>query len=162
MGNVRVRIHAQGLLNYAQTGREALGQVKRAIEHVLSVGATDARNSIRSQFRVRTGRLLMESARGMKKKVTLDGYRSLGRVAPLPHLMNIFEGGATLPARTITPKSAQVLAMPTSSGEVYFGRSADIPSVTLRPRPVILPASQSMERAAPEIFERILRHLGHS
>lgn len=161
MGNVRIRVNTHGLLDYAKAGREAVRDVRRAVEHVLLIGRTEARTKITSQFRVRTGRLQMESARGMKFKINTDGHAVLGRIAPLPHLMNIFERGATLPARTIGPRSAEVLSMPTASGAVYFGTSADIPSTRLRPRPVILPASQAMEQKGSDIFERLMRRVGH-
>lgn len=162
MGKIRVRVNTHGLLDYAKAGREAVQEVRKAVEHVLSIGRTEARNRITSQFRVRTGRLQMESARGMKSKINVDGHGFLGRIAPLPHLMNIFEGGATLPARTIVPRDGRVLSMPTAGGEVYFGMSADIPSVRLRPRPVILPASQAMEQKGSAWFERVMRRVGRS
>lgn len=159
---IRIRVNTHGLLNYAKTGEEAARDVLRAVEHVLSIGKTEARNRITAQFRTRTGRLQGESARGMRSKINLDGHGFLGRIAPLPHLMNIFERGATLPARTIVPRSADVLAMPTASGETYFGTRAEIPSVRLRPRPVILPASQAMERGAEQIFARLMRRVGQT
>lgn len=162
MGNVRVRVNTHGLLDYAKAGRATLTDVRKAVEHVLSIGRTEARRRITSQFRVRTGRLQGESARGMKSKVNTQGHGFLGRVAPLPHLMNIFEQGATLPSRTIVARSGGVLAMPTASGEVYFGTRANIPSVKLRPRPVILPASQAMEQQGSEWFERVMRRVGRS
>lgn len=162
MGKIRVRVNTHGLLDYAKAGRAAVQDVRRAVEYTLSVGRTEARTQIRAQFRARTGRLLRESARGMKSKISVEGHGFLGRIAPLPHLMNIFEGGATLPARTIVPKSGRVLSMPTASGEVYFGMSADIPSVSLRPRPVILPASQAMEQKGSEFFERVMQRVGQS
>lgn len=159
---IRVRINTHGLLDYARAGQVAVKDVRRAVEYTLSLGRTEARTRIASQFRVRTGRLHRESARGMKSKIDLDNHRFFGRVAPLPHLMNIFEGGATLPARTIVPRSGGVLSMPTAAGAVYFGASADIPSVRLRPRPVILPASQVMEQRGSAFFERVMRRVGQS
>lgn len=162
MGAIRIRVNTHGVLDYAQTGKKAVREVRQAVEHVLLIGRTEARTTITSQFRVRTGRLQGESARGMKAKIALEGARFFGRIAPLPHLMNIFERGATLPARTLVPRSGGILAMPTAAGVTYFGTSADLPTVKLRPRPVILPASQAMESKGSAIFERLMARVGRA
>lgn len=127
----RVKVNGAGLLNYAKAGREAVVEVKRAMRRVLNAGRTDARRQINAQFQVRTG-FLRRQARKMQTKVSVKAAEIKGQVSPIPRLMNIFEGGATL----------------------AHGRGH------LAPRPVVAPASRTMEGAAVTEFDKVLRGVG--
>jgi hypothetical protein len=97
----------------------------------------------------------------MKTTIRVDGFEIYGRVAPMPHLMNIFEYGAQIPARTNILRAATALYMPRTSGEAWFGRSAAIPSVYLHARPVVEPAKVVMGDEAVKRFERVLQRIAH-
>lgn len=127
----QVKVNGAGLLNYAKAGREAVAEVKKAMRRVLNAGRTEARRQISSEFGVRTG-FLRRQSRKMQTKVSVKAAEVKGQVSPLPRLLNIFEGGATL---------AQ-------------GRGH------LRPRPVVAPASRTMEGIAVEEFEKVLKGVG--
>lgn len=131
MARVIIKIDNSGLLNYAKAGRDAVRDVKKVVRQVLNMGRKEARQRIGSEFQTRSGFLRRQSRR-MQTAVKVTQAEVKGRVSPLPRLMNIFEHGATL-----------------SSGRGY-----------LRPRPVVRPAGDVMERQAPEAFERIVRQIG--
>lgn len=128
---VRAKIHAPGLLNYAKAGKEAVKQIRKVMRKVLNVGRTEARRRIAAEFTPRTG-FLRRQARKMQTKVTVRAAEIKGQVKPIPRLMNIFEGGATL----------------------AHGRGI------LRPRPVVGPGQQAMEAVAGKELEQILREVG--
>lgn len=127
----RLKVNGAGLLNYAKAGREAVAEVKKAMRRVLNQGRTEARRRISSEFAVRTG-FLRRQSRKMQTKVSVKAAEIKGQVSPIPRLMNIFEGGATL---------AQ-------------GRGH------LRPRPVVAPASRTMEGMAVDEFAKVLKGVG--
>lgn len=127
----RLKVNGTGLLNYAKAGREAVSEVKKAMRRVLNAGRTEARRKISASFGVRTGYLRRQS-RKMQTKVSVKAAEIKGQVSPIPRLMNIFEGGATL---------AQ-------------GRGH------LAPRPVVAPASRTMEGIAVAEFDKVLRGVG--
>lgn len=131
MPTVTLKVNGSGLLDYAKAGREAVKEVKRVVGRVLNIGRKEARQKISSEFQTRTG-FLRRQARRMQTKTTVTQAEVKGRVTPLPRLMNIFERGAQL-----------------ANGRGY-----------LRPRPVITPAGEAMERGAKEQFDRILRQVG--
>lgn len=127
----QVKVNGAGLLNYAKAGREAVAEVKKAMRRVLNAGRTEARRKISSEFGVRTG-FLRRQSRKMQTKVSVKAAEIKGQVSPIPRLMNIFEGGATL----------------------AHGRGF------LRPRPVIAPASRTMEGLAQAEFDKVLQGVG--
>lgn len=131
MASVTVKVDNSGLLNYAKAGREAVRDVKKVVRQVLNMGRKEARQRVSSEFDTRTG-YLRRQARRMQTAVKVTQAEVKGRVSPLPRLMNIFEHGATL-----------------ANGRGY-----------LRPRPVVQPAADVMERQAPEAFERIVKGIG--
>ena len=126
-----VKVNGAGLLDYAKEGREAVKRVKTAMRKVLNSGRTRARQEIAGQFEVRTGRL-KAAARKMQTKVSVRASEVKGQITPLPRLMNIFEHGATL----------------------AYGRGF------LHPRPVIAPASDTMEGSAEKEFNTVLAEVG--
>lgn len=131
MATVTIKVNGAGLLDYAKAGRDAVKEVKKVVRTVLNLGRKEARQRISSEFKHRTG-YLRRQARRMQTKAVVTQAEVKGRVSPIPRLMNIFEHGATL----------------------ANGRG------TLRPRPVINPAGDAMERDAHKQFERILRGIG--
>jgi hypothetical protein len=131
MASVTVRINAEGLLNYSKSGLEAFKEVKKTTGKIMNAARKEVRQRISSEFQRRTG-FLNRQARRVRTKNFVGQAEIYGRVSPIPRLMNIFEYGATL-----------------SSGRGY-----------LRPRPVVRPAGDVMERQAPEAFERIVRQIG--
>jgi len=128
---VRIKVHAAGLLNYAKEGKAALVRIRKTMRRVLNVGRKAARQKIASEFAVRTG-FLRRQARKMQTKVSIKGYEIRGQVTPLPRLLNIFEGGATL----------------------AHGRGI------LRPRPVVGPGQQAMDAVAHDEFDKVLAEVG--
>lgn len=131
MGVITIKVNGEGLLDYAKAGRDAVQEIRKAMRVVLNVGRTEARHQIADQFKVRTG-FLRRQAGQIQTSVTVTSAVVLGKVTPLPRLLNIFEHGATL-AR---------------------GRGV------LRPRPVIAPAAQAMEAVAEGIFDDVLHKVG--
>jgi hypothetical protein len=128
---VNVKVHAAGLLNYAKEGREAVKKIRKAMRKVLNVGRTEARRRITAEFTPRTG-FLRRQARKMQTKVSVRAAEIKGQVTPIPRLMNIFEGGATL----------------------AHGRGI------LRPRPVVGPGQRAMDAVASKELEQVLREVG--
>lgn len=159
MATVRVKVDGSGLLDYAKAGRDAVREVKKAMSRVLNLGRKEARQRIASQFTSRTG-FLRRQARRMQTQTIVTQAEVKGRVTPIPRLMNIFEDGATIPARTIQVKNAKALMIVRPPLNVMFARSAQVPSVSLRARPVVQPAADLMEKRAPEEFERIIKQVG--
>lgn len=131
MATIKLKVNGAGLLDYAKAGKEAVKRVKTAMRKVLNSGRTKARQEIAGQFQVRRGRLKAD-ARKMQTKVTVKAAEVKGQITPLPRLLNIFEGGATL----------------------AYGRGL------LRPRPVIAPASTTMEQTADKAFNEVLQEVG--
>lgn len=131
MAVIRLKVNGAGLLDYAKEGKEAFKRVKKAMSKVLNAGRTSARREIAGQFHVRTGRLKAD-ARKMQTRVTVKTSEVKGQISPLPRLLNIFENGATL----------------------AHGRGF------LRPRPVIAPASTTMEESAEKEFNAVLAEVG--
>ena len=131
MARWSVNVNTKGLLDYVKAGKEAMTRVKKAVRRVMNVGRTEARRQIGSQFRVRTG-FLKRQARKMQTRVIVKPSEIKGQVSPIPRLMNIFEGGATL----------------------AYGRGY------LAPRPVVTPAASSMKLTAPKEFEQVLQEVG--
>jgi hypothetical protein len=131
MANISVKIDGRGLLHYAQQGREAVRKIKKAIGRALNVGRKEVRQQIGTQFTVRTG-FLRRQARRVQTRTTLTQADIKGKVSPIPRLMNIFEGGATL----------------------ANGRGL------LRPRPVVAPAADRMEAAAIKEVNAVLAEVG--
>lgn len=131
MATVAIKVNGAGVLNYANEGKEAFREVKKAVSQVLNIGRKVARQKISSEFQVRTGFLRRQSRR-MQTKAMVSQAEVRGKVAPLPRLMNIFERGAQL-----------------ANGRGY-----------LRPRPVITPAGEAMERGYKEPFDKILKRIG--
>ena|SRR3990167_7820259 len=127
----RLKVNGAGLLNYAKAGREAVAEVKKAMRRVLNAGRTKARQEISSQFKVRTG-FLRRQSRKMQTTVSVKAAEVKGQITPLPRLLNIFERGATL---------AQ-------------GRGH------LQARPVVAPASRTMEGIAEAEFDKVLKGVG--
>jgi hypothetical protein len=68
----------------------------------------------------------------MQTKVSVRAAEIKGQVTPIPRLMNIFEGGATL----------------------AHGRGI------LRPRPVVGPGQRAMDAVASKELEQVLREVG--
>lgn len=130
MATVTVKVNGSGLLDYAKAGREAVREVNKTVRQVLNVGRKEARQKISSEFAVRTG-FLRRQARRMQTNAKTTQAEVKGWVKPIPRLMNIFEGGATL-----------------NNG------------AHLRPRPVVSPAALAMERDAMPMFEKILSRIG--
>lgn len=128
---VRIKLHGEGLLNYAKEGKAALVKIRKAMRRVLNVGRKEARQQIASEFAVRTG-FLRRQARKMQTKVSVKGYEIKGQVTPLPRLLNIFESGATL----------------------AHGRGM------LRPRPVVAPGQRAMDAVARDEFNQVLAEVG--
>jgi hypothetical protein len=131
MATIQLRVNGKGLLDYAKAGKEAFKRVKTAMRKVLNTGRTKARQRISSEFAVRTGRLKAD-ARKMQTKVTVKASEVKGQITPLPRLLNIFERGATL-----------------AKGRGF-----------LQPRPVIGPASDTMEGSAEKEFNAVLAEVG--
>jgi hypothetical protein len=128
---VSVKVHAAGLLNYVQAGRDAVTEVRKAMRRIANVARTEARRRIHSEFQARTG-FLRRKARAMQTEVAVKSSEITARVKPIPRLMNIFERGATL----------------------TNGRGV------LRPRPVVSPAQVSMDKAGTEQLNKILAGVG--
>lgn len=131
MPSVVIAVDKSGLLDYARAGREAVRDVKKVVRQVLNVGRKEARQRISAEFQVRSG-YLRRQARRMQTEALVTQAEVKGRVYPLPRLMNIFEQGATL-----------------AHGRGY-----------LRPRPVVQPAGDLMEKQAPDAFERLVKGIG--
>lgn len=131
MRTVELRVDGSGLLNYAAAGRKAVGEVRKTVRQLLNLGRKEARQKIGAEFTPRTG-FLRRQARRMQTKATVSRSEVRGRVSPLPRLLNIFEGGATL----------------------AYGRGR------LRPRPVVGPAQEVMVREARTVFDRLLKQVG--
>jgi hypothetical protein len=128
---VRLKLHGVGLLNYAKEGKAAVQRIRKAMRRVLNVGRKEARQKIASEFSVRTGFLRRQSRR-MQVKVSVRADEIKGQVTPLPRLLNIFEGGATLKS----------------------GRGM------LQARPVVGPGQRAMDAVAREEFDQVLREVG--
>lgn len=131
MAGIRLKVHADGLLDYAKAGKEAVAKIRVAMRRIANAGRTAARRQINAQFRVRTG-FLRRQARAMQTQVTIKASQISARVKPIPRLMNIFEGGATL----------------------AHGRGF------LHARPVVGPAKDVMEVSAFVELDGILREMG--
>lgn len=131
MATIKLKVNGAGLLDYAKAGKEAVKRVKTAMRKVLNSGRTKARREIAGQFQVRRGRLKAD-ARKMQTGVTVKAAEVKGKISPLPRLLNIFENGATL----------------------ANGRGL------LRPRPVIGPASDTMQGMAEKEFNAVLAEVG--
>ena len=131
MYKVTVKPNVRGLLNYAKAGKQAVGEIKKAVRTVLNLGRKTARQQISSQFGTRTG-FLRRQSRKMQTSVTVKSYEISGRVSPIPRLMNIYERGATL-----------------ARGRGY-----------LHPRPVVGPAAQAMEPAAVRVLTAVINKVG--
>jgi hypothetical protein len=101
------------------------------MRRVLNVGRTTARRRIASEFQSRTG-FLRRQSRKMQTKVTVRAEEIKGNVTPIPRLMNIFEGGATLAK----------------------GRGI------LRPRPVVAPGNAAMDAIATKELSQVLAEVG--
>lgn len=128
---IKIKVHAAGLLNYAKEGKTAVTRIRKALRAVLNAGRTEARRRIASEFRVRTG-FLRRKSRGMQTKVTVKAAEIKGQVTPLPRLLNIFEGGATL-----------------AKGRGH-----------LRARPVVAPGQTAMDAVAFQEFNKVLSEVG--
>ena len=128
---IKLKVHAAGLLDYAKAGKAAVTRIRASMRTVLNAGRTEARRRISADFGVRTG-FLRRKSRSMQTKVSVKAAEIKGQVTPLPRLLNIFEGGATL-AR---------------------GRGQ------LRPRPVVVPGQRAIFTAAQGEFQKILREIG--
>lgn len=128
---VRLQLHGVGLLHYAKEGKEAVQRIRKAMRRVLNVGRKEARQKIASEFGVRTGFLRRQSRR-MQGKVTVKAAEIKGQVTPLPRLLNIFEGGATL----------------------THGRGL------LRARPVVGPGQRAMDAVAGKELQQVLNEVG--
>ena len=128
---VQMKVHAVGLLNYAKEGKAAVKRITVAMRRALNVGRKVARQRISAEFGVRTG-FIRRQARKLQTKVTVKSYEIKGQVTPIPRLMNIFEGGATL-----------------AQGRGF-----------LRPRPVVAPARPPMDAAARKEFAQVLSEVG--
>lgn len=128
---VRLQLHGVGLLRYANEGKEAVQRIRKAMRRVLNVGRKTARQKIASEFAVRTGFLRRQSRR-MQVKVTVEAAEIKGQVTPLPRLLNIFEGGATL----------------------KYGRGL------LRARPVVGPGQRAMDAVAGKELQQVLHEVG--
>lgn len=131
MAQVSIRLNVKGLLDYAKAGKEAVTKIKKALRTTLNAGRTKARQEISSEFTVRTG-FLRRQSRKMQANVSVRAAEIKGRVAPLPRLLNIFERGATL-----------------ANGRGF-----------LKPRPVIGPASVTMEQRAHKELNDVLAEVG--
>lgn len=128
---VRLQLHGVGLLHYAKEGKEAVQRIRKAMRRVLNVGRKEARQKIAGEFGVRTGFLRRQSRR-MQGKVTVKAAEIKGQVTPLPRLLNIFEGGATL----------------------THGRGL------LRARPVVGPGQRAMDAVAGQELQQVLNEVG--
>lgn len=126
-----IKLNTKGLLNYVKEGKEAKSRVYKALSIALNEGRKMVRRKISSEFQVRTG-FLRRQARRIGTKVVIKKSEVKGRVTPLPRLLNIYEGGATL-----------------SGGRGY-----------LKPRPVIEPATTVMKPVAIRELEAVLARFG--
>lgn len=119
------------ILNYLQVGDLARHRVRRAVLSSLNAARRTARQAIAQQFGVRTGKL-RQAARRMRPRVTIGRDTIMGRVSPLPRLLNIYERGAVLAG----------------------GRGI------LAPRPVVGPAQDAMDRQWASEARALLERLG--
>ena len=126
-----IKLNTKGLLNYVKEGKEARSRVYKALNIALNVGRKIARREISSEFQVRTG-FLRRQARRIGTKVVIKKSEVKGRITPLPRLLNVYEGGATL-----------------AHGRGY-----------LSPRPVIQPASAEMKPVAIRELDAVLARFG--
>ena len=127
---VQVKVIASGLLDYAKQGKQAVKNIRVALRKALNVGRTESRQRINADFGTRTG-FLRRQARKLQTSVTVRESLIKGRVKPIPRLMNIFEGGATL----------------------AHGRG------TLRARPVVAPAQAKMDIAAYLELSKVMQQV---
>jgi hypothetical protein len=131
MPKIEIKLIAHGLLDYAKEGREAVRAIRKAMYKALNAGRRIARQQIRSQFQVRTG-FLRRQAGKMRPKVTIRDYEISGKVTPIPRLMSIFEGGATL----------------------AHGRGF------LHPRPVVGPGQSAIDQTGQDELQKIMAGIG--
>lgn len=131
MERVQINVVANGLLDYAKEGREAVKAIRKAMYRALNAGRRTARQQIRSHFQVRTG-FLRRQAGKMQNNVTIKDYEIIGKVSPIPRLMNIFESGATL----------------------AHGRGF------LRARPVVGPGQAAIDQTGREELEKVMAGIG--
>lgn len=129
--SVGMKVVRSGLLDYAKEGKEAIKRIRVAVRRVVNVGRKEARQRISADFGVRTG-FLRRQARKLQTSVSIKGYEIKGKVTPIPRLMNIFEGGATL----------------------AFGRGI------LHPRQVVTPAQKAMDAVAFKELDQVLQEAG--
>ncbi|MCS6289428.1 MAG: hypothetical protein H8K10_10670 [Nitrospira sp.] len=129
--NLQVKLNTKGLLDYAKEGKQAVQKIRKAMRVSVNVARTRARREITGQFAVRTGGL-KRAARKMQTQVWVKKSEVLGWVSPLPRLLNIFEGGATL-----------------ANGRGF-----------IQPRPVIGPSSVDMQRSAEKELSAVLAEVG--
>lgn len=159
MGVITARLDRRGLIDYVAVAKEAKKEVRDLMKSVANAGRKEARQSISSQFRRRTGKLAKQ-ARGIRTSVSVRTAEVSAMVGPLPNLSNIFEKGATIPAREISPKRAQAVRFMGGSGEAVFARGkVSMKGFALAARPTKAPALGRMvsvgETQAGLMLERI-------
>ena len=159
MATIQIKVNGAGLLNYAQAGRDAGLAIQQAMRRVLNVGRTAVRRQIAAQFTRRTGFLARQS-RKMQTKVSVKASEIKGQITPLPRLLNIFEHGAQVPARTNAPKNGHVIRFVIPPQAPIFATGSRIGAFRLAPRPIIAPASRSMEAMAKGEFGKVLQGMG--
>lgn len=131
MAGVKIVLKGFHLIDYARRGKEFRQGVRKVMTRALNAGRRTVRQRIASEFEVRTG-FLRKQARRMRQRVIVRPSEVSGIAGPVPKLMNIFEGGATL---------AQ-------------GRGI------LRPRPVVEPARQVMHKTFTDEVSAMIDRLG--
>jgi hypothetical protein len=134
------------LTDYIEAGDLTMRRVYTILRKAANAGRTSARQLIASQFKRRTGRLHQQS-RAIQTNVTAKPEKIQAVVGPIPNLMNIFEKGADIPARTMHLKKAKAFIFgPIREG---FARGTLVAGhFHLRARPVMNPSLRVMEDAA--------------
>jgi len=128
---VHVKVDRTRLLDYAKAGKEAVRKIRKAMYRIMNAGRKESRQRISAKFASRTGGL-RRRARRMRSKVDVKSYEIKGRVKPLPRLLNIFEGGATL-----------------SQGRGF-----------IQPRPVVGPGQQAIDKTAVKELNAVMSGIG--
>jgi hypothetical protein len=154
-----MKLDKRGLIDYAAEGKAAKKDVRDAMKVIVNDGRKTARGLIASQFKRRTGALYKQS-RGIRTGVTVRSFEVSGSVGPMPNLSNIFERGAVVPAREISPKSASALRFIGLGGEAQFVRGKVMArGFTLTPRPTKAPTLDRMVKVGEQQIESLIERI---
>lgn len=140
-----LKIDQSRFQSYLDIGKKAQQRIRTVMRAVANIGRKEARHKISTQFRRRTGRL-HKDARRIRTTVNVRPGLVSAKVGPMPRLLNIFEHGATIPAREIMPKRRKALKL---RGQEIFARGPiQVGAAVLQPRPVMKPALGEMDKLA--------------